>query len=150
LRFDEFHTQKENIFLLEQTLRLSEGEYKTSGSGSAYAPSLELKFPEIRKTVRIGPMLELLFNTEIAADSVIQERRSFIETRVLAVDSTFFEVFTFPLIKGNPKTALVQPNSIVLTEEMAVRYFEQGTVGRDHQNWRSGQLCCNGSGKRSA
>ncbi len=41
----------------------------------------------------------------------------------MAVDSNFLEIFTFPLLQGNPKTALINPKSIVLTASMAQKYF---------------------------
>ena len=65
------------------------------------------------------------------ADIAGQERRKFIETRVMAVDSTFFEIFTFPLIVGDPGTVLKNPYSIVLTQSMAEKYFgRQSPVGK--------------------
>jgi|WetSurSiteA1Bulk_404760.scaffolds.fasta_scaffold00443_3 putative ABC transport system permease protein len=123
LSYDGFHEHKEDIFLIEQTIQISDGEYKTSRCGSAYAPALESKFPEIRKSVRIGPSLELLLTTEDDMDSTTREQKKFIETRVLATDSTFFEVFSFPLVEGIPKTVLKDPYSIVITQHMAEKYF---------------------------
>ncbi len=96
LSYDSFHKQGNNIFLIGQTIQISEGEYKTTRCGSAYAPALESEFPEIRKIVRLGPLLELLLSPENDFDNPAQERKKFIETRVMAVDSTFFEIFTFP------------------------------------------------------
>ena len=51
LGYDRFHKQEDEIFLIEQTLQISDGTYKTSRCGSAYAPALEAHFPEIRKTM---------------------------------------------------------------------------------------------------
>jgi putative ABC transport system permease protein len=127
LSYDGFHEYKKEIFLIEQTIQISDGEYKTSRCGSAYAPALKSGFPEIRKVVRIGPPLELLLSAENVADNTVMERKKFIETRVLAVDSTFFEIFTFPLVEGNPKTALRDPYSIILTQRMAEKYFGSKT-----------------------
>jgi putative ABC transport system permease protein len=123
LSYDSFHAQKEKIFLIEQTIRISTGEYKTSRCGAAWAPALESKFPEISKVLRIGPPLELLLSPDNILDTAAQERKKFIETRVLAADSTFFEIFSFPLVEGNPKTALKDPFSILLTQTMARKYF---------------------------
>lgn len=123
LSFDDFHVQKEDIFLIEQTIQISDGEYKTSRCGSAYAPALASHFPEIREFVRIGPPLELLLTTEPDQGIGVQVRKKFIEKRVLAVDSTFFNLFTFPLAEGDPRTVLKEPFSIVLTRKMATKYF---------------------------
>ncbi len=51
------------------------------------------------------------------------EENQFDEDLVLAVDSNFFEVFSFKLIKGNPENALTLPNQIVVTQEFSKRYF---------------------------
>ncbi len=129
--FDSFHENKEGIFYIEQTLQISDRPYKTSRCGSAYAPALESRFPEIRKTVRIGPPLELLLCPDNDTASTTQERKRFIEKGVLAVDSTFFEVFTFPLIEGDPISALRNPFSIVITQSMGAKYFDnKNPIGR--------------------
>lgn len=131
LSYDTFHEHRKDIFLIEQTIQISDGTYKASRCGSAYAPALASEFPEIRKTVRLGPQLELLLSTEKKATSVSPERIKFIEKRVVAADSTFFEIFTFPLVEGNPKTALLDPFSIVLTQRMAEKYFgSQSPMGK--------------------
>jgi len=131
LSYDGFHEQEKNIFLIEQTIQISEGEYKTSRCGSAYAPALESEFPEIRKVVRLSPLLELLLSPENDAGNAAQERKKFIETRVLAADSAFFEIFTFPLVEGDPGTVFRNPYSIILTQSMAEKYFgSQSPIGK--------------------
>jgi hypothetical protein len=123
LSFDSFHAHKKDIYLIEQTVDISDGTYRTNRCGSAYAPSLASEFPEIRQFCRIGPPLELLLSTEIDADGAAPERKKFIESRVLSVDTAFFEIFTFPLVAGNPESVLKNPYSIVLTQRMAEKYF---------------------------
>ncbi len=131
LSFDSFHENKEEIFLIEQTLQISDRAYKASRCGSAYAPALESKFPEIRKTLRIGPPLELLFSPDNDTADATQERKRFMEKGVLAADSTFFEVLTFPLLEGDPIAALRNPYSIVITQSMAAKYFDnKHPIGR--------------------
>src|SRR6185369_15516380 len=51
------------------------------------------------------------------------EIKSFNQENVFATDSNFFEVFTFPLTKGNPQTALRYPQTMVMTESTAKKYF---------------------------
>jgi putative ABC transport system permease protein len=72
-------------------------------------------FPgEIKKTVRV------MTND---ASLVICNNQSFYEKHVIWADSNFFSVFSFPLLRGNPATCLNDPNSIVLTETTAKKYF---------------------------
>ena len=57
--------------------------------------------------------------------------RFFDEEGIVAADSNFLELFTYPLISGNPETALKEPNSVVLTESAARKYFgDVSPVGR--------------------
>jgi putative ABC transport system permease protein len=77
------------------------------------APTLESKFPEIQKTVRF-----------IGSSRVLSvKERKFYDTKIVYADSTLFDIFTFPMVAGNPKTSLTKPYSIVLTEAAAKRYF---------------------------
>lgn len=55
--------------------------------------------------------------------SLLYEDKKFIERKAIVVDSSFLQVFTYPLLHGNPTTALDEPNSIVLTEDLAIKYF---------------------------
>lgn len=123
LSFDRFHANRNELFLLEQTLEISDRAYKTARCGSAQANALGSKFPEIRNVLRIGPPLELLLSPVSEAEHPVKEKKKFIETRILAADSTFFEMLTFPLLAGVPETVLDNPYSIVLTRPMAEKYF---------------------------
>ena len=55
--------------------------------------------------------------------TVKYEEKLFFENSILMVDNSFFEIFSFPLVKGSSKNVLVDLNSIVLTESMAKKYF---------------------------
>ena len=46
--------------------------------------------------------------------------KTFSEERFFGADSTVFDIFTFPFVAGNPKTALIQPNTIVITASIAI------------------------------
>ncbi|MEI6049671.1 MAG: ABC transporter permease [Bacteroidota bacterium] len=78
------------------------------------ASFLQNKFPEIEKTVRIARLYKGL---------VSSSEKNFFEERIIMADSSIFDVFTFPLIIGNPNEVLAQPNSVVLTESIAEKYF---------------------------
>ncbi len=87
------------------------------------APLLANDFPDILEAVRIE---------EAGSVLVSREDRHFLEERLIFADDNLFKVFTFPLIKGNPATALKNPSSIVLTGNTARKYF--GVGGPDGQN----------------
>ena len=54
---------------------------------------------------------------------VSSDDKNFFEEKIIMADSSIFDVFTFPLIVGNPNEVLAQPNSVVLTESIADKYF---------------------------
>lgn len=114
--YDKFHKKGERIYRMLLNGKLGEMEL----GPSAYTPNpmaftmLE-EFPEIEQATRIRTVGERM---------VKYGKSSFIESGFLYVDSTFFDVFTFPLLQGDPKTALKAPKSLVLTTEMATKYFK--------------------------
>lgn len=122
LSYDKFHTKGDRIYLLPMTWKFGGTQVPIIQNTAAGGPVMKELFPEIEKYVRTmaRPMVFML------EQGAVEDRE------VVAADSTFFDVFTFPLIAGNPKTALTQPYSLVLTEKSAVRYFGE--------NWQSNDL----------
>ena len=112
--FDNFHKDGDRIYRL---MREFKNEGKTSDVAyvsGAYAPALMNDFPsDIQSTVRVNTNDNLITIGD----------KSFHEKKVINPDSNFFTFFTFPLIKGNPQTALQDPHSVVLTETTAKKYF---------------------------
>ncbi|MBU1875386.1 ABC transporter permease [bacterium] len=82
------------------------------------APQLAADFPEIENSVR-------LFKAQDVAESAIleYENNRFTEDDFYFVDPSIFEIFTFPLKTGNPESVLASPWSIVMTPEIARKYF---------------------------
>lgn len=136
LSYDGFHDKSENIFLVQQTIKTGDNEYTTDRSGGGYAQALKDNFTEIISTTRLSNVGELILNYqpvskvenhEQVSESNIKTKileKKFLENRGMATDSTVFEIFSFPFILGNPSTALTQPNSIVITEEISEKYFD--------------------------
>jgi putative ABC transport system permease protein len=79
-----------------------------------YAPALLNDFPnQIKKVVRVG----------ISNGLVSFGNKSFNEKHIFQADEGFFTLFSFDLLQGNPETVLKNPTSVVLTENMAIKYF---------------------------
>jgi putative ABC transport system permease protein len=117
LSFDNFHKNTDRIFRVYSTFNSFTKEGVTEAWVQTPAPLanfLQNKFPEIEKTVRIAV---------ISKGLVSSDEKSFFEDRMIIADSTLFEVFTYPLIAGSPKQLLAQPNSVVLSEATAKKYF---------------------------
>lgn len=110
--FDNFHTQGKNIYRVMRTF--DPGLPPVPYISGPYAAALGNDFhKEIRHIVRVMPDNDLF----------TYNNRPFNEKKVLIVDSNFFNFFSFPLLRGNPATVLDDPNSVVLTENTAKKYF---------------------------
>ena len=117
LSYDKFHTRYHETY--RANLKYSIGESEAGGitSASALLPSLLREVPEVKTGVRV-------FNSGSFWPLVVKHNdRIFQESRFFYADSTFFEVFDFQLIKGHPEQALIRPNSVILTQSTALKYF---------------------------
>ncbi len=115
LSYDKFHKNADKIY------RLSAGGERNSGP---MVPELKAKIPAIRNFVR------LLF---VQPTTTVFETgaRRFEEKSVFYADSTLLQVFSFPLVNGNVKTALMRPDAVLITEDMAKKYFgNENAVGK--------------------
>lgn len=126
LTYDHFHEKLDRIVRVNQTFIWGDTDNLFSSTGPAVRDVLINEVPEFETAVRIHQPDAFLVT--YAPDG--QTPKVFDETRVLAADSNLLSVFTFPLISGNPKTCLSQPNSVILTQEMARKYFgEERALG---------------------
>ena len=119
LSFDRFHEKADRIYRLVVDANIGSQEIQAPLSSAPVADALFYTFPEVEHVARI-------FRSEfLGAEGVTVERdeHRFIESRFYYVDSTLFDVFSFELIHGEQATALTEPNTVVLTEETALKYF---------------------------
>ena len=115
LSFDHFHLNAQNIYRVATRLPEGGGTISTMvNTPPALAPSMPTRLPEVKSASRLRYTLRSRFN---------KEGRSFYEDKGFYADSLFLEIFSFELLSGDIGTALDQPNSIVMTEQMASRYF---------------------------
>jgi putative ABC transport system permease protein len=117
--YDRFHEKADRIFRLALRATLGDTKIDQTQTSSEVFRRLAAEFPEIEKGVKF-------YNPR--RTPVIFENRTFYESRLYAVDAPFFEVFTFPLIDGDPQTALAEPNSMVLSKATAEKYFDTTDV----------------------
>lgn len=112
--FDNFHKDGNRIYRVMRGFYDNGSLRSVSYLSAPYAPALANDFKdEIEKAVRVNPTDGL----------VTINNRSFHERKIYDVDSDFFSLFSFPLIKGDPASVLKYPNSVVLTETTAKKYF---------------------------
>ena len=86
------------------------------------APAMQNYFPEVEQVFRF---------TSDAPWLLSYNNITFSETDILFGDSTAFDLFDWPFLTGNPKTALIRPNTIVLTKKLAEKYFkDENPIGK--------------------
>ena len=119
--YDAHHEKADRIYRLLYTNQQGENAERPgadafhSWGSAAPGPLLKENIADIEDMVRFtGGHTMLLAKEDV----------QFIEERYFYVDSTVFDIFDFPLVRGNPETALAAPNSIVLTQSTAARYFQ--------------------------
>lgn len=107
LSFDRFHKNYENTYRIKIVGMMAGATLDQAVSAAPMAQALKTDYPEIEHVVRVN---------RSGAWIVKYDDTRFNEDGVLFADSTFFSVFDFRLLSGDPKTALVNPRSIILTE----------------------------------
>jgi len=114
LSYDQFNAHADRIYRIHYRAFFNNKDIDLAVSCDPLAPTLKRDFPEVEAITRVRnfgfPVLHY-------RDKVFSEERFY------SADSTFFSVFTVKFREGNPKTALTQPNTVVITEAMAKKYF---------------------------
>jgi len=122
LSYDRFHKNYENIYRVKVVGVLSGGVLDQAVTCAPMASALVSDYPEILISTRV---------TRLGAWLIQFGENRFNEDGVLFADSTFFKVFDFKLLKGDPNTALERPRSMILTEKYARKYFgNQDPMGK--------------------
>jgi len=128
LSYDRFHPNADRIYRVNQTFIWGEKDnhqFGSTGPGVAFALREEL------------PEVELISRLHTSGDQVVTYDNgsgvatSFVESKVIVADSNFFKMFAFPLLQGDPRTALREAQTLVLSETMARKYFgDEDPIGK--------------------
>lgn len=95
------------------------------------AQALAQDMPEVESAVSLSPLWGPGLTQQTFEVKNLEKDIHFNESGILSVDSTFFDVFAFPLVKGNPKTVLRTPGKLLISESTAVRYFgSENPIGK--------------------
>lgn len=122
LSYDSFHKNASSIYQLGTTFVKEGKEDRTANTPAPMARAMQMEFPEIEKGTRLLRMFSddrTLFQYTEPGGNV----KSFFETKGFVADSTFFQVLTYKFKEGDPATALMNPNSVVINEATANKIF---------------------------
>lgn len=117
LSYDRYHQNADRIY---RVIEMSKEEGKTDYSATTpapLAPALAAEFPEVKQAVRF------FHPSWIEKWRISVEDKIFFEENVFFTDPQALEVFSFPLVQGNSSDALREPNTAVINEDMAQKYF---------------------------
>ncbi len=113
LSYDKYHTNADQVYRLNVDIKSANDVLKFSSSSAPMGPAIKADFPEVLESARIFPYgMVVKVNNQL-----------FQENRIYITEPSIFNVFTFPMIKGDPKTSLKDPYTVVLTETTARKYF---------------------------
>lgn len=120
--YNTFHEKTDEIYFVGNYQSFEGNTWYVNATPALLGPALEAEFPEVTAATRF---------TNFNRSLVRYEDKSFFENRIYLVDPAFLDIFTFPLISGDKNTALDDPHSIVISENMAQKYFPgENPMGR--------------------
>jgi putative ABC transport system permease protein len=121
LSYDRFHKNGTDIVRVTMEYNGGNAVTKTAVTGTKVGPEFSRSFPEVQSFVR----------TYKYPVTVGYQEKVFEEKQFLFADSTFFSIFSFPLVEGNAQTALNAPDKIVLSQSTARKYFgNESAIGK--------------------
>ena len=113
LSFDNFHPDGDRIFRISNTFKSESESFSQAGTGVAFGAHLTKELPAVRSTCRV-------FGQSYKVKS---GENLFIESNAVTVDSNFFKFFGFKLLKGDAEQVLQSLDRMVITENLAIKYF---------------------------
>ncbi|MEO8110885.1 MAG: ABC transporter permease [Ginsengibacter sp.] len=114
LSYDRFNEHADRIYRVNTDIKINGSEFKDKDTPAPMADVLVKTYPRVEQAVRISGGGDILVKK---GDETLLEQHAFF------ADANLFNVFTLPMVAGNPKTALSGPNSMVISASMAKKYF---------------------------
>ncbi len=123
LSFDRFHANGDRIYQVGLHGKIAGQDIRTANTCPPLAEAMVAEIPEVESATRVTPYF--------GKPAIKYLDKVLTEEKIFYADSNFFEFFSFKLKEGDIKTALKEPNTIVLTEKMATKYFgKDNPVGK--------------------
>jgi len=122
LAFDQHHPGGDRTYQIQLDAQLGEQVVLTASSPAVMAGAFKDEFPEIEAVTRIDNWPAIL---------VSYQNQAYTENALFAADSSVFELFSVPLVRGDEATALNRPNTLIMSEATAAKYFgSEDPIGR--------------------
>jgi putative ABC transport system permease protein len=120
--YDRYHDKADRIYRVSSKITEPDDQFTWNVAQIPFGPQVVQDYPEVQSFVRFINMPRALYKYKDI---------EFNEENFFYVDSTLFDIFTYDVIKGEVRSALLEPNKIILTESIATRYFgDEDPVGK--------------------
>ncbi len=123
LEYDRFHKDVERIHRVTTRMTMANNVLDFAIIMGPVGPAMKADYPEIETMVRMFKIPRSFF--------LARGEKKYFEKNLVYADPDFFKLFSFELLRGNPETALQKSYSLVITDEMAKKYFgEEDPIGK--------------------
>jgi len=114
--YDKYNSKADRIYRVTRSFNNKDGivSLHLGAVAPPFGPLLKNEFPDIEKVTRIYP---------VGSSPMRYEEKIFTEKNIYFADENLMGIFDIPMLKGNPHTALTDPYSVILTEDIAQKYF---------------------------
>lgn len=124
LSFDRYNAKADRIYRVQSDIKFGGNDMHFAVAPDPMGPTLKKDYPQVEQFVRLHQRGTWLVKRA-------GETTNLREDNITFADSTLFDVFTLPLISGDPKRALAEPNTVVISESAAKRHFgDQNPMGQ--------------------
>ncbi len=126
LSYDEQHPHKDRVYRLVTHRARQNGEtYHSAFTGAPWGPALQADYSEIESSTR---MMRYRLPVQV---STKEGSNRFLESNLIWADNSIFDLFHLPIIAGDDQDPLASPNSIVISRQLAKKYFgEENPIGQ--------------------
>lgn len=121
LGYDKHHTNAERIYRINGEIKFGGNHYMLAVAPAPLAEALVQEFPEVENAVRFRSRGSYLVKASETSDNIKEDH-------VVWTDSSFFKIFTVPVLQGNSQSALKEPNSIAISQKIANKFFPGSTA----------------------
>ena len=124
LSYDRYNTKADRIYRVQTNIKFGGNDMRFAASPDPIGPTLKKDYPQVEQFVRLHQRGTWLVKR-------VDDPTNLREDNITFADSTLFDVFTLPLLSGDPKRALAAPNTVVISESAAKRHFgNQNPMGQ--------------------
>jgi putative ABC transport system permease protein len=127
--YDQFNAHADRLYRVTLTNHDADNvTYAVATNHPATAPAMKADFPEVETFSRLARTDFFINSVTLSAQDKKGNPVTFNEEKMFLADSSFLAMFSYPMIEGDPKTALALPNSIVISESVSRKFFGKETA----------------------